>query len=109
MMKPAQIRWNCEEQFRYKLMVDQVLHSDTREIASYSIDATPSPRHHRRNCLLLASHGGGIAVLGVRIKTPFLYPKSSNPLKWLPLRHPKSGNPLKWLPLRHPKSGNPLL
>jgi hypothetical protein len=80
----------------------------TREIASYSIDATPSPRHHRRNCLLLASHGGGIAVLGVRIKTPFLYPKSSNPLKWLPLRHPKSGNPLKWLPLRHPKSGNPL-
>ena len=26
LMKPAQIRWDCEEQFRYNLMVDQVLH-----------------------------------------------------------------------------------
>ena len=23
-MKPAQIRWNCEERFRYNLMVDQL-------------------------------------------------------------------------------------
>ena len=66
----------------------------TREIASYLIDATLNPRHHRRDCLLIASHGGGIVVLGVRIKTPFLYRKLSNPLKWLPLRHLKSGNAL---------------
>ena len=47
---------------------------------------------------MLASHGGGVAVLGGKIKTPFFNHKLSNPLKWLSLRHLKVGNPLLYLP-----------